>query len=1204
MAKRDSYSATVPHREPAVHSRRRGGGIAARRGRGWASRFPDVRYLLAYRQLLARHKRLIRRVGICSGALAAILMLGCGALWWRLASGPIELDAFTPWLASAIEENFGSRQRVEVGGTQIERTENGGAAVRIRDIVVRDADGTIVAKAPKAEVHVSGLSLLSGRMRAESLNLVGAELHVRIERDGNVTIFAGPDKHPIATASVPVSASMTGGKTKSSGQTPKVRLSEAGTPETLPSTLSQADASRHPNEFLAALLGWIDGIGETGLDGHDLRELGLKDGRLSVIDERNGEDWAMSNISLSVERPRGGGVVVKIGSDNSQRPWGLTAAIQPMRNGFRRIEIEAQQISARDLLRAFRLGDGEVQSDILFTGSLRGEIGPDGVPRALSGRILAGAGSIGDGNGDDGALKIDRAEFKLDWDPGNRVLSVPFQILSGGNRITLLGQIVPPADPSAGGSWMFRIGGGSVVLASAGERVQPLILKQVAISGRFDSINRRFTIEEGDLRSNGIGLALSGSADYSSGELRLNAGFAGKRMSVEDLKRLWPAFVAPKVRDWINEHLINGSVEHITIAVNAPLNTLRTSGPPIPEKGLLVEALVTGAVVRPVQGLPALGDADLTVRITGRTAQIALGKAIADLPSGRKLSISSGLFEVPDTAPHEPPARVHFKIDGPVPAAAELCALDRLREVSSVPFDPATTRGTMSAQVILAMPLKPDLPPGSTNYSITVDANNFSAEHMIMGQRLDATALHVVATPQGFQFKGDVRIAGALANLDYHQARGENDAEIRLLGMLDATARHNLGLDPGNTITGTVPIRLTGRVSNSSDREGRFAVEADLTSAQIDGFLPGWVKAAGKPARLTLNLTTRPQSTRIDDLLIEGAGDGVRGTVELDRSGDLISANFPAYGFSDGDKASLKAERSQDGALRVTMRGDVFDGRGFLRALTASKPAQADKHQTPDIDLDLKFGAVLAFEGEALGNLDLKMSRRAGEIRSFGLSAKIGRNASLTGELQGHGDGRQVVALRSSDAGALFRATDVYSRITGGQLLMTMDAPSGTNLVQQGTLNVRDFTIHDEAELQRAAASGSQNAPPRNDLQFTSLKVEFTRSPGRVALRDGVVRGPVLGGTMDGVVDYTRDKVDLRGTLLPLYGPNNLLGWIPVVGTFFGGQKEGVFGFTYQVVGRPGKPVLDVNIISVLAPGILRKIFEYPAAIDNNHETP
>ena len=62
-----------------------------------------------------------------------------------------------------------------------------------------------------------------------------------------------------------------------------------------------------------------------------------------------------------------------------------------------------------------------------------------------------------------------------------------------------------------------------------------------------------------------------------------------------------------------------------------------------------------------------------------------------------------------------------------MPAAAELLAMDRLRDASGVPFDPATTRGNMSALVALAMPLKPNLPPGSTAYNISVDATNFAA---------------------------------------------------------------------------------------------------------------------------------------------------------------------------------------------------------------------------------------------------------------------------------------------------------------------------------------------------------------------------------------------------------------------------------------------------------------------------------------------
>ncbi len=52
----------------------------------------------------------------------------------------------------------------------------------------------------------------------------------------------------------------------------------------------------------------------------------------------------------------------------------------------------------------------------------------------------------------------------------------------------------------------------------------------------------------------------------------------------------------------------------------------------------------------------------------------------------------------------------------------------------------------------------------------------------------------------------------------------------------------------------------------------------------------------------------------------------------------LQSANFQSYGFSDGDKATLKVERTPDGALRVTMRGEVYDGRGFIKTLTGGPP--------------------------------------------------------------------------------------------------------------------------------------------------------------------------------------------------------------------------------------------------------------------------
>src|SRR5713226_10727616 len=144
-------------------------------------------------------ERWVKRLTVVIAVLA-VIFAGCfGGLWWRLGAGPINLDVATPWLAAAIEENIGHGNTVEVGGTQIERAGRIRIAVRIRDIIVRDRDHVIVASAPKAEVRLSGTALLMGQLRAESLNLVDAELAVRITPDGYVTVSAGDTAKPLAT---------------------------------------------------------------------------------------------------------------------------------------------------------------------------------------------------------------------------------------------------------------------------------------------------------------------------------------------------------------------------------------------------------------------------------------------------------------------------------------------------------------------------------------------------------------------------------------------------------------------------------------------------------------------------------------------------------------------------------------------------------------------------------------------------------------------------------------------------------------------------------------------------------------------------------------------------------------------------------------------------------------------------------------------
>jgi hypothetical protein len=307
------------------------------------------------------------------------------------------------------------------------------------------------------------------------------------------------------------------------------------------------------------------------------------------------------------------------------------------------------------------------------------------------------------------------------------------------------------------------------------------------------------------------------------------------------------------------------------------------------------------------------------------------------------------------------------------------------------------------------------------------------------------------------------------------------------------------------------------------------------------------------------------------------------------------------FATSDGDKASVRADRGADGALRVVMRGDVYDGRNFIKAAMGGPSDPKVKARHPDLDIDIKIGVVAGHYGEAVRGLDWRMSRRNGRVRTFSLNAKIGRDTTLMGEMRTRiNNGKPVLYFETSDAGALFRFTDIYQRMVGGKMWIGMDPPSQDGSAQDGIINVSAFSIRGEGTLDKVV-SNSPNGAQNTNIEFSQARADFTRIPGRMSVRDGVLRGPIIGATVEGNIDYARDQVTMRGTLVPLYGLNNMFGQIPIVGLFLGGgSNEGMFGITYEVSGGTSNPRTMVNPISAIAPGVLRKFFEFRETPDHD----
>ena len=215
--------------------------------------------------------------------------------------------------------------------------------------------------------------------------------------------------------------------------------------------------------------------------------------------------------------------------------------------------------------------------------------------------------------------------------------------------------------------------------------------------------------------------------------------------------------------------------------------------------------------VRPVDEMPSVRDADLKAKVTGRTALVTIAQGAADTPAGRKLNFSDFTFEVPDLAPKPSPAKVKFRVDGSIPAAAEILASDRLSDFSGTLVDPNSSKGNFSAVVTMGLPVKNALTKADTTYSVAADLTGFAADKLVMNQKLEANTLKIVANNSGYQVRGDVKINGQQAVLDYRKP-AEGDADVKLAATLDDASRARLGLDLGPAVSGAIPVKLIGKI--------------------------------------------------------------------------------------------------------------------------------------------------------------------------------------------------------------------------------------------------------------------------------------------------------------------------------------------------------------------------------------------------------
>jgi len=246
---------------------------------------------------------------------------------------------------------------------------------------------------------------------------------------------------------------------------------------------------------------------------------------------------------------------------------------------------------------------------------------------------------------------------------------------------------------------------------------------------------------------------------------------------------------------------------------------------------------------------------------------------------------------------------------------------------------------------------------------------NFSADRFVMSQKVEAQTLRASANNQGYQVKGDMRIGGTPVSVELRRGAGEPDAEVRMTGTLGRCGARAVRPRCQRRHCRAGPRQGRRQSCLSGDGDSRLSVEADFTQAKFDNLVTGWNKAQKAPARATFTLWAggRPTGSKTSPSTATACRSGQR---EFDQNGDFSNRTFPVFALADGDKASLQLERTPDNLYRITMRGDTFDGRNFIKATMSGHP-EASKPPDQAISMSTpRSGAVAGFKGEVLRNLD------------------------------------------------------------------------------------------------------------------------------------------------------------------------------------------------------------------------------------------
>ena len=707
--------------------------------------------------------------------------------------------------------------------------------------------------------------------------------------------------------------------------------------------------------------------------------------------------------------------------------------------------------------------------------------------------------------------------------------------------------------------------------------------------GRLSENMTRLVVDNLLVDLGGPTVIAAGEASVIGGEIAITADLAVSDLPVDDLERYWPAGVGAGARRWIASHLSGGMVREARATLEA-----RGAGGGI--AGLEVESIsgairYDGMTVDYLPGLPKARNVEGTASFDdGRIEATAKGAV------GKELVVEANTITLTGLGGADPRAAVDLVIRGPLEDALEVVSHPPLDFVGKLGLDPAQFSGRVAVRLKLALPLNDDLDLDQIELAVAANLRAVAWRKAFYGLDVTDGDLTLKVEEMAMAVEGRISLAGVPVDFAWTENFTQGAAfrrRLALKGRLGDAVRQALGFEGEPYLEGPVFADLV--LTDHGDGTSELAAVLDLGEAVLNLPELGWQKPSGVAgsARFRLALVgQRPAA--LTELAVDAGDLTVRGRATFGADGaKLEEAEITHLAYGATEVEAMVAARPE-GGFEIRLKGPSLDISHFLEE---EEEEEGEEEEMMPITVSADVERLWVGPERYIAKVTGTVSHDGEAWRSIVFQGELGDGKKIDFQFVPEGQGRKL-SITSDDAGAVLRVFDLTGNLVGGRLeVVGVKEGAGAGQPLKGTAVIEDYQLIEASVLVRfltlASLTGILDTLRGKGISFDRFEAPFTLADDVIEVTDASAKGSELGLTFEGTIDLEGDTADIRGTIVPAYTINSLLGRIPLLGDILIGEEGGgLFAATYTVTGSLDDPRIMVNPLAVLTPGFLRKVFD------------